>query len=104
MRSALARLENVIELHSVCSLLYGFLPPWPPWSPAIFPWACLVHGQLPSAYGCPMQFSDGLLGLGIVGHLDKAKAARTAGLAVLNDRRRLDSTDTGEQILEVLAR
>jgi len=36
---------------------------------------CLIHGQLPSAYGCPVELLNGRLGLALVGHLDKAKAA-----------------------------
>jgi hypothetical protein len=46
----------------------------------------------------PVELLDGRVALFLRGHLDEAEAARAAGLAVLDDRSRLDRAGLREQL------
>src|SRR5438067_2205295 len=61
----------------------------PPWA-SLLPLTCLIDGQGSPPERRPIEPVDRRLGLGGVGHLDKAKAPRPAGVAVRGD---LDAGD-----------
>src|SRR6185436_17848412 len=76
----------------------------PSWPSSGLSWPCLIHRQGPSPDGCPVQLLDGRLGLGIVGHLDKAKAPRTAGLAIRGNSSLRDGAKRLKELREVVFR
>jgi len=83
------------------------LPPRAPVSVAVVAWAallagpCLTDGQGPSPLRCPVEPVNGRLGLPGVGHLDKAKASRPAGLAIGDDPGALDNALCFEQLAQL---
>src|SRR5947209_9052257 len=63
-----------------------------------------VDGQVPAVEVVAVELSDGSLALFLRGHLDEAEATRAAGVAILNDRGRLDRAGLREMLTEIFAR
>src|SRR5262249_51229431 len=61
----------------------------------------LRDGQRPSPDRRPMEPVNGLLGLGSVGHLDKAKAARPARVPIRDDPGALNNAIGLEQLAQL---
>src|SRR6516162_1056061 len=66
--------------------------------------ACLIDGQHPSPQRRPMKPVDRGLSLSGVGHLDKTKAPRAAGVAVRHDLGAVDDAIRFEQLTQLFFR
>src|SRR5258708_5353269 len=62
-----------------------------------------VHGQGATVVLLPVQGRNGGLSFGIAAHLDKAKALASAGVAIVDDLRALDSAMRAEELFECRA-
>src|SRR5690242_645668 len=79
-------------------------PPRPSWPSLPLPLACLADRQRPSSEQCPVERGNRRLGLGGVGHLDKAKAPRPARLSISEDLNAVDNTVRVKELRQVFFR
>src|SRR5205085_5646362 len=71
--------------------------------PSTFARARLVDGQGAATQSLSVELCDSGLAFFLCGHLDEAEAASTPGVAVFDDRRRLDRAGLREQLAQGFA-
>src|SRR5438067_11725814 len=83
---------------------WASLLPSSPWLSPLLSLAGLIDRQRPSPQHLPVQPVNRGLCLGDMGHLDKAKAARTPGVAIRDNPDALDDAVRCKQLVQLVFR